>query len=85
MAVLPDGERAEVCADFQRDKSSLREVVAGVTKADLRAAVNAIDAWLDANAASLNSAIPQPARGALTTQQKLDLILRVLRRRVKGD
>ena len=85
MAVLPNADRAAVSADFQRDKSALREVVAGLTKPDLRAAVNAIDDWLDLNAPALNLAIPLPARTALTGQQKLDLILRVLQRRVKGN
>ena len=84
MAVLPAGERAACTASFTDDKSRVREVVAGVTKADIRAAVNAIDDWCDLNATALNLAIPLPARTALTGQQKLDLFLRVVQRRVKG-
>lgn len=83
MAVLTNGQRAAVTADFQRDKSFLRETVSGLTKPDLRAAVNAIDDWCDLNAAALNLAIPLPARTALTAQQKLDMFLRVVSRRVK--
>lgn len=85
MPVLPDNQRAAVSADFQRDKSDVREGFAALTKADIRAAVNALDDYFDTNASVINLAIPQPARGALTAQQKLDLILRVLRRRVRGD
>jgi hypothetical protein len=85
MAVLIDADRAAVSGDFQRDKSAVREAFGALVKADIRAAINAIDDWLDVNAAALNTAIPQPARAALTTQQKLDLILRVLQRRVKGN
>lgn len=85
MAVLSAAERAACTAAFTDDKSRIREVVSGVTKADIRAAINALDDWLDTNAALLNLAIPQPARGALTSQQKLDLILRVLQRRVRGN
>lgn len=52
-----------------------------LTKADLRAAVNAIDTWLHSNAADLNAALPQPARGALTTAQKARLLQFVVARR----
>lgn len=85
MAALSSNDRQAVSADFQRDKSAARETVAGVTKADLLAAVAGIDDWIDASAATLNAAIPQPARAALTSQQKLDLFLRVAQRRVRGD
>lgn len=84
MAVLPANERSAVSADYQRYKSDARESIP-ITKAQLRAAIDAIDDWLEANAAALNAAIPQPARGALNAQQKLDLILRVLNRRVRGN
>lgn len=85
MALLSAADRTGTCADYMRDVSAVREQLAGVTKADLLAAVNAVDQWIDDNSASFNSAIPQPARSALTTQQKADLFLRVLRRRVKGQ
>ena len=41
-----------------------------VLKADARAAVDALDNWVDGNAAALNTALPQPFRGAATTEQK---------------
>ena len=41
-----------------------------LSKADLRAAVDAVDDYIDANAASLNAALPQPFRSAATAQQK---------------
>jgi hypothetical protein len=52
-----------------------------IVKADLRAAVDALDTWLNTNAAAINTAIPQPARGALTTQQKARLLQYVVARR----
>jgi len=52
-----------------------------INKVDLRAAVNAIDVWVDSNTTAFNNAIPQPARGALTTKQKANLLLYVVRRR----
>lgn len=84
MAVLTEAILADVRAVFMRDKSALREVLATVTKADLLAAVAAMDAWIDANMAVFNAAIPEPARSALTAQQKVELFMAVLIRRVKG-
>lgn len=47
------------------------EVIAGsLTKAELRAAVDAMDTWANNNASDLNSAIPTPARTVLSTAQK---------------
>lgn len=81
MAVLSDPDRRDVWAEFMRDNAA----PVGVTKADLRAAVNALDAFLETNAAAINTAIPQPARGALSTAQKAMLLTYVIRKRyVKG-
>jgi hypothetical protein len=46
--------------------------------ADLRAAVDASDTWAVENAASFNSAIPQPARGIMKTPQKVRILSLVL-------
>ena len=84
MAVLSDNDRAATWAELMQEWSSAREPV-GLTKADLRAAVNAIDTWLNDNAAAANAAIPQPARGALSATQKALLLTHVIRKRyVKG-
>ena len=80
MAVLGDADRKAVWATWMADKSRER-VALPLLKTDLRAAVDAIDAWVDANAASFNSAIPLPARTALTAKQKADLLLYVVKRR----
>lgn len=76
MAVLSDADRIAVWAEAMRQGEAL-----GLTKADLRAAVNAIDAWADTNAGAFNTAIPQPARTALTARQKALLLMMVIRRR----
>lgn len=80
MAALSDSDRRATWAELMQEWSSLRDPVA-ITKIDLRAAIDAIDAWVDANAASFNSAIPQPARGGLTSAQKAKLPLFVVRKR----
>lgn len=84
MAALPDNDRAAIWSAFMSELSSVREPIA-VTKTDLRAAFNAVDDWVDANAASLNAAIPQPARAALTRQQKARLLMLVIRQRFVKD
>lgn len=77
MAVLSDNDRAALWAAYmQQNLESLT-----LTKTDLRAAVNAIDTYLNDNASAINTAIPQPARGALSTAQKALLLLFVVQRR----
>jgi len=77
MAVLSDIERAGVSAQWQRENT----ITISITKVDLRAALNAIDQWVDDNAASFNSALPLPARTSLTAKQKAWLFFHVIRRR----
>lgn len=80
MATMTTTDRAAVHADFMRDLSRILEPC-GVLKADLRAAVDALDQFLSDNAATINTAIPQPARGGLTTVQKARLLMFVIQRR----
>ena len=84
MAVLANADRLEVWAEYMREMSGNAEATS-LTKADLRAAVNALDDFFNANAGTINAAIPQPARGALTTAQKARLLVYVIRQRyIKG-
>lgn len=80
MAVLTAAERQAPWAELMRDLSGRGEAVA-VTKSDLRAALDAADDWAEANAASFNAAIPQPARAQLTARQKAMLLAWVITRR----
>lgn len=79
MAVLSDADRAALWADFMRNFPASE--TCAVTKTDLRAAVNGLDDYLSTNASAINQAIPQPARGALTTVQKARLLQFVVARR----
>ncbi len=83
MAVLPAGDRAALRQEFARELSSSRSLC-NVTKTDLQAAVDALDTWLDSNAAAINTAIPLPARTSLTVKQKAQLLVYVIRRRFEG-
>lgn len=78
MAALSDADRAQVWGEVMRTQGL---AINGVLKAELRAAVDAIDGWVDSNAASFNTAIPQPARGALSAKQKAALLMFVVDRR----
>jgi hypothetical protein len=80
MAVLSNPDRFAIWANYMSDASAQQTALA-LIKPDLRAAVNAIDDWVDANAASFNTAIPLPARTVLTAKQKAQLLTYVVRRR----
>jgi hypothetical protein len=80
MPVLDEASRAALWAEFMRDDTGS---FGSVTKADLRAAVDALDTFLNTNAAAVNNAIPQPARSELTTRQKAMLLMYVISRRFK--
>ena len=81
MAVLDDTDRRAVWADVMRGIATLALGTVSITKADLRAAVDALDSFLDTNAAALNTAIPQPARGSLSSRQKALMLMYVLSKR----
>ena len=81
MAVLTDEQRKEEWAEFMRAVCSDQEPLTGMTKADIRAAVNALDDYLNDNAAAINQSLPEPARSELTTPQKARLLTRVVARR----
>jgi hypothetical protein len=80
MAVLADTDRAQLWAEFMRDQSAAGAELA-LSKADLRAAADALDTFLNDNAAAINTAIPLPARTALSTSQKAKLLLFVISKR----
>lgn len=77
MAALPDLDRVRVWAHFMRHPGA----TLGLSKADLRAAVDATDDWIDTNAATFNLALPLSARTALSASQKTLLFCMVAMRR----
>lgn len=77
MAVLNETDRASVWRSFIQRNLGL----SGLTKAELRAAVDALDDFFDANATAINNAIPLPARTALTSAQKALLLVHVIDQR----
>ena len=81
MAVLTNNTRRDLWRAYMQEMSAQQQAVGPITKADLRAAVDALDDFLNTNAAAINQAIPQPARSALTVPQKARLLVYVVERR----
>lgn len=80
MAALPENDRAKVWSDLMADLSRVNEPC-DVTKTELRATVAALDAFVVANAAAINNAIPAGPRASLTTSQKARILSAVVLRR----
>lgn len=78
MAVLSEEQRKKAWAEFMYDRFVSEGQLGNLLKTDLKAAVDALDDFLDTNALTINNAIPQPARGALTTKQKALLLMYVV-------
>jgi hypothetical protein len=79
MAVMGTTDRQAVTDQFQRENTVV--ISGALTKAQLRAAIDAADAWVDSNAASYNTALPLPARTVLTAGQKALILVYVVTRR----
>lgn len=80
MTVLNSVDRESLNQTFADEESSSWERIEP-GKQDVQAAVNAIDDWVEANMASFNAAIPEPARAGLTSKQKAKLLMFVISRR----
>lgn len=74
MAALSTNIRQQIWRGIMRYWSASLTALAGCTKADLQAAVNAADDWIDSNAASYNSALPATFRTNATVAQKAVLL-----------
>ena len=80
MAVLTETDRQEIWAEFQNESSNIWELL-GLSKAELRAAVDTTDQWIEDNQASFNNALPAAAKAALTQKQKVRLFMEVAQKR----
>jgi len=78
MAVLSDPDRFEVWAHTMRERI-LSECT--IDKVELRDAVNALDVYLDTNAAAINDALPAAAKAALTKKEKAAMLMYVVAKR----
>ena len=78
MATLSVAERREIWGNFMRMLSAEGENIPGIVKNDLLNAVNGLDNLMNASEETINNAIPNPARSAMTTKQKAMLLMYVI-------
>lgn len=81
MAVLTNQQRAEVTAEFMQQARGPHTIL----KPDVRAAVDGLDGFYDANAVAANQSIPQPARGAMSLEDKALLSNLIVNKRYVRD
>jgi hypothetical protein len=77
MAVMTEQDRFDCWAELMRSISG----TVAISKQDLRAAVDALDAWLSDNATAINNALPAAAKAGLTVPQKAVLLNMVVAKR----
>lgn len=77
MAVLSDTDRLRTLAHFMRQQFG----TIAISKAQLAAAVNAIDDFLETSATAINNAFPAAAKAGLTVSQKAIVVGYVANRR----
>lgn len=77
MATLSLQDRFDIWADLMRQNLG----TVNITKPQLRAAVDALDDFMDSNATALNNALPAAARTNLTTPQKAAVLSAVIAKR----
>jgi hypothetical protein len=77
MAVMAETERDRTFRQLMREIPGTMPLL----KAELRAAIDATDSWIDNNQASYNTALPVAARNGLTLTQKTFLFCFVAMRR----
>lgn len=81
MAAMVSADRAAVAAAFNREW--LTGESTSCLKADIAAAVNAVDDWVVANAVAFNNALPTAAKNNLTAALKARLLMYVVEQRYK--
>lgn len=80
MAALSEADRQDVTNRLQRLAQWLAHAC-GITKAELKAAVDATDTWIDSNQTSFNNALPAAAKNNLNLTQKTILFCYVAMKR----
>ena len=84
MAELSTQERQRLLRTIMRywSKTTVGPNYGGLTKAEILAAVNATDSWIEDNQLDYNNALPIPARTNLSSEQKTLLFCAVALLRV---
>lgn len=80
MAML-DADRTATMRQFAKKIFQEVGTTANMDTVELKAAVDAVDGWVDANQASYNTALPVPFKTTATAQQKALLLVYVVMKR----
>lgn len=80
MAML-DADRTAAMRQFAKKIFQEVGTTANMDTVELKAAVDAVDGWVDANQASYNTALPVPFKTTATAQQKALLLVYVVMKR----
>lgn len=75
MALMTDNQRKAVWAGIMERLSSRHEALGTMTKADVRAAIDAADQWISDNQASFKTALPAAFAANATNAQKIELFM----------
>jgi len=81
MAVMTDTDRHRAAMQWMRERVRLATNLAGLTKIDLRSAVNDTDDWIEAAQGSFNTALPEPFKSTANVTDKTLLFCYVALRR----
>jgi len=84
MAVLGDSDREDIWRIYMEFSSDIREEI-GLTKAEVRAAVNDTDDWIESNKVSFNTSLSSAVQSALTAKQKARLFMEVGKRKFEVE
>ena len=81
MAILTSDQKKAVLRNYYGHTDREHLVFGDLTKADIDAAVTAVDAFFEANVGAINNAFPQPARAEMSAREKAMLVTYVIRER----
>lgn len=84
MALLTTQQRGEARTAFIDDLGRNPGETIATLKADVLAAIEAADDWVEANAASFNAALPIAARTTLSARQKARILMHVIVKRYEA-
>lgn len=83
MATLSEGARQEIWRKLMKQWSKDRTPTS-LLAVEVKAAVDAVDQWIDDNAVSYNNALPAAARAAMSAGEKARLLSMVALARFTG-
>lgn len=83
MAVLTNAEREDALREFLRRAFHETGATCNFDTVALRAAVDALDAWIETNGTAVNAALPEPFKSEGTLAQKSVLFSAVALKRAE--